>query len=66
MSKLKLRSTIYTYTYIHVERYIYYIFFLCYPGKALEGPILTGVCINSRMFIQITTYKYKKITMLKI
>ena len=36
-------------------------FFLCYPGEALEGPILTGVCFFSTMLIQITTDKYRKI-----
>ena len=36
-------------------------FFLCYPGEALECPISTGVCKNSRVLIQITAYKYVKL-----
>ena len=58
---------VYTYMYIYAFYisyiYIYYIllrsFFLCYPGEALEGPISTGVCKNSTMLIQITTYNNK-------
>ena len=30
------------------------------PGEALEGQISTGVCKNSTMLIQITTYIYEK------
>ena len=54
-----------------IERHIYYEYACltlheCYPGEALEGPISTGVSKeNSTMLIQITAYKYKKITMLK-
>ena len=36
------------------------LFLICYSGEALEGPISTGVCKNSTMLTQITTYKYKK------
>ena len=36
-------------------------FFLCYPGEALEGQILTEVCKNLTMLIQITTYRYEKL-----
>ena len=36
-------------------------FFLFYTGEALVGPISTGVCKNSTMLIQITTYKYEQL-----
>ena len=34
-------------------------FFLCYPGEAFKGPILTGVCKNLTMLNQITIYNMK-------